>query len=98
MEIQAKRPMVKVFLKMITINLLAAILLAHLKMTRNEIYNCLLVNGIESMRKRMDASHFKQLLLYVPDKDEADKLRAFRGDTATLNEADHLFLKVTVII
>ena len=50
------------------------------------------------MRKRMDASHFKQLLLYVPDKDEADKLRAFRGDTTTLNEADHLFLKVTVII
>uniref|UniRef100_F6TJS8 Uncharacterized protein n=1 Tax=Ciona intestinalis TaxID=7719 RepID=F6TJS8_CIOIN len=74
-----------------------SILLAHLKMTTTEISNCLLINASEATRKKLDVSHYQQLLLYAPDDEEVLNLKKFTGDLSKLNEADTLALKLVRI-
>ncbi|CAK8685246.1 unnamed protein product [Clavelina lepadiformis] len=71
-----------------------SILLAHLKLSHKEICNCLLFNGHESLRSRMEASHYHQLLMYAPDVEETKQLQAFNGNLEKLNEADFLAVKL----
>lgn len=73
---------------------LTAILLAHLKLSHDEIYNCMMINAPDHVRRRLDASHYKQLLLYAPSEDESAKLRSFDGDISGLNDVDQLGHKV----
>lgn len=44
--------------------------------------------------RRLDAAQYKQMLLYAPDEGEAEKLKAYKGDLAKLNEADRYAMKV----
>ena len=53
-----------------------------------------MVTGREDVRKKMDSSHYKQLLMYAPDQEEVEKLKSYNGDMSKLNEVDVLAIKV----
>ena len=55
----------------------------------------MMINAPDHVRRRLDAEHYKQLLLYAPSEDESAKLRSYEGDVTGLNDVDQLGLKVS---
>lgn len=68
----------------------AAILMAHLKLSPDELRQVLL----DLSTDRLEPAHIKQLLLYAPDQDEVQQYQRFQQDPAKLSEPDQFIYQV----
>lgn len=68
----------------------AAILIAHLKLSTNELRQVLM----NMTTDRLEPAHIKQLLLYAPDDDEVKQYEKFEQDPAKLSEPDQFIFQV----
>lgn len=69
---------------------LAAILIAHLKLSPGELRQVLMTMATE----RLESSHIKQLLLYAPDEEEVKQYELYREEPSKLSEPDQFVLQV----
>ncbi|KAM9305949.1 delphilin [Gastrophryne carolinensis] len=67
-----------------------AILIAHLKLTHQELRHILMTMENE----RLEPSHIKQLLLYAPDEEEKKMFLAFTGSPSKLSAPDQFVLQM----
>ncbi|XP_072273102.1 delphilin-like [Pyxicephalus adspersus] len=67
-----------------------AILIAHLKLTHQELRHILATMENE----RLEPSHIKQLLLYAPDEEEKKMFLAYTGSLNKLSEPDQFALQM----
>lgn len=72
--------------------LLTAILIAHLKLSPDELRQVLM----DMTTDRLEPAHIKQLLLYAPDENEVKKYEQFEQDPAKLSEPDQFIFQVTL--
>lgn len=70
-----------------------AILIAHLKLTHQELRHILMTMENE----RLEPSHIKQLLLYAPDEEEKKMFQAYTGSPTKLNEPDQFALQMMLV-
>uniref|UniRef100_A0A8C6Y5H0 Grid2 interacting protein n=1 Tax=Naja naja TaxID=35670 RepID=A0A8C6Y5H0_NAJNA len=70
-----------------------AILIAHLKLSHNELRRILL--SMES--NRLEATHIKQLLLFAPDAEEVQRFHSYQGDPSKLSEPDQFVLQMLLV-
>ncbi|XP_068100398.1 delphilin isoform X2 [Hyperolius riggenbachi] len=67
-----------------------AILIAHLKLTHQELRHILMTMENE----RLEPSHIKQLLLFAPDEEEKKLFQAYTGSLSKLSEPDQFALQM----
>ncbi|XP_063790792.1 delphilin isoform X2 [Pseudophryne corroboree] len=67
-----------------------AILIAHLKLTHQELSHTLMTMENE----RLEPSHIKQLLLFAPSEEERKHFQAYAGSPSKLSEPDQFALKM----
>lgn len=67
-----------------------SILIAHLKLVSGELRQVLMTMSSD----RLETSHIKQLLLYVPDVEEMKKYEQYRQDPSKLSEPDQFVLQM----
>lgn len=72
---------------------LAAILIAHLKLSPIELRQVLMTMATE----RLESEHIMQLLLYAPDEVEVKQYELYRQDPSKLSEPDQFVLQVTLL-
>ncbi|XP_065098581.1 delphilin isoform X2 [Paramisgurnus dabryanus] len=68
----------------------ASILIAHLKLSPNELREILMTMSTE----RLEPSHIKQLLLYAPDDEEVKQFQHYDQDPSKLSEPDQFVLQM----
>lgn len=71
--------------------LLAAILIAHLKLSPAELRQVLM----NMTTDRLEPAHIKQLLLYAPDDEEVKQYEQFEQDPAKLSEPDQFIFQAS---
>ncbi|XP_069503456.1 delphilin isoform X2 [Ambystoma mexicanum] len=67
-----------------------SILIAHLKLSHQELRRLLMTMESE----RLEPSHLKQLLLYAPDEDEAQRYGQYQDSPSKLSEPDQFVLQM----
>uniref|UniRef100_A0AAY4BK35 Glutamate receptor, ionotropic, delta 2 (Grid2) interacting protein, a n=1 Tax=Denticeps clupeoides TaxID=299321 RepID=A0AAY4BK35_9TELE len=71
----------------------ASILIAHLKLSPEELRHVLMTMGTE----RLEPAHIKQLLLYAPDEEEVKQYEMYRDDPSKLSEPDQFVLQMLLV-
>ncbi|XP_044193739.1 delphilin isoform X2 [Thunnus albacares] len=71
----------------------ASILIAHLKLSPNELRQVLM----NMTTDRLEPAHIKQLLLYAPDDDEVKQYELFEQDPAKLSEPDQFIFQMLMV-
>ncbi|KAM4716242.1 delphilin [Anableps anableps] len=71
----------------------ASILIAHLKLSPEELRQVLL----DLTTDRLEPAHIKQLLLYAPDEDEVKQYERFEQDPAKLSEPDQFIFQMLMV-
>uniref|UniRef100_M4ABA0 Glutamate receptor, ionotropic, delta 2 (Grid2) interacting protein, b n=1 Tax=Xiphophorus maculatus TaxID=8083 RepID=M4ABA0_XIPMA len=71
----------------------ASILMAHLKLSPDELRQVLL----DLSTDRLEPAHIKQLLLYAPDQDEVQQYQRFQQDPAKLSEPDQFIYQMLTV-
>ncbi|XP_016522641.1 delphilin [Poecilia formosa] len=71
----------------------ASILMAHLKLSPDELRQVLL----DLSTDRLEPAHIKQLLLYAPDQDEVQQYQRFQQDPAKLSEPDQFIFQMLTV-
>ncbi|XP_043959036.1 delphilin isoform X2 [Gambusia affinis] len=71
----------------------ASILMAHLKLSPDELRQVLLDLNTD----RLEPAHIKQLLLYAPDQDEVQQYQRFQQDPAKLSEPDQFIFQMLTV-
>eukprot|EP00064_Thunnus_orientalis_P018116 superscaffoldBa00004067_g18207 len=74
-------------------NVAATILIAHLKLSPNELRQVLM----NMTTDRLEPAHIKQLLLYAPDDDEVKQYELFEQDPAKLSEPDQFIFQMLMV-
>ncbi|KAM4632343.1 delphilin [Discoglossus pictus] len=70
-----------------------AILIAHLKLTHQELRQILMTMENE----RLEPSHIKQLLLFAPDEEERKRFQGYTGSPGKLSEPDQFALQMMAV-
>uniref|UniRef100_A0A3B3U5J6 Glutamate receptor, ionotropic, delta 2 (Grid2) interacting protein, b n=1 Tax=Poecilia latipinna TaxID=48699 RepID=A0A3B3U5J6_9TELE len=71
----------------------ASILMAHLKLSPDELRQVLL----DLSTDRLEPAHIKQLLLYAPDQDEVQQYQRFQQDPTKLSEPDQFIFQMLTV-
>lgn len=71
----------------------ASILIAHLKLSPDELRDVLMTMTTE----RLEPAHLKQLLLYAPDEDEVKLYNEFNQDPGKLSEPDQFIFQMLMV-
>uniref|UniRef100_A0A665T311 Glutamate receptor, ionotropic, delta 2 (Grid2) interacting protein, b n=1 Tax=Echeneis naucrates TaxID=173247 RepID=A0A665T311_ECHNA len=71
----------------------ASILIAHLKLSPNELRQVLM----NMTTNRLESAHIKQLLLYAPDDEEVKQYEQFDQDPAKLSEPDQFIFQMLMV-
>ncbi|XP_026861897.2 delphilin isoform X3 [Electrophorus electricus] len=71
----------------------ASILIAHLKLSPEELRQVLMTMTTE----RLEPAHIKQLLLYAPDDEEVKQFQQYNQDPAKLTEPDQFVLQMLLV-
>uniref|UniRef100_A0AAV2LFM6 Delphilin-like n=1 Tax=Knipowitschia caucasica TaxID=637954 RepID=A0AAV2LFM6_KNICA len=71
----------------------ASILIAHLKLSPEELRDILMNMSTE----RLEPAHIKQLLLYAPDEDEVTLYQQYNQDLGKLSQPDHFIFQMLTV-